>query len=650
MIVNTMNLQYSIRVFARNLMRRKLFSFINLTGLAFGIAFIILIGQFLYFEYSHNRFFENIDHIYRLVDATENYGVDYRVRDAIVEKLPAVKNASIMNSRTIEVNLGDQGFEFENMLITDANLFEILGFPFIHGNSENALSTVEGVVLTETAARRIFGANEAIGQKLILDHEFEMTVTGIVRDLPQNTSFSSGLFVSAENTRRKRMPHSRTCLFYDGKDDSQCKFPFNIFVELHDPAEAAAVAQQIPTLFNLEDFRFPDKVSLTPLKTNYFVAQYPNDSLAHGNLALIKILSWIGLIILALAVINYVNLTTAGYKYRLTEIGIKKCLGVSARILRTQLLIESFLFCLCAAMMGIVIAETLLSHFNQFIEKPLQIEIFTDLRVTLLFAGFILVMSLAAGFLPAVILSKISPLQLFKFGPFAKSGGSGYRSALSVFQFGVTIALICCLLVMSKQIDYVKHKEAGFDTEHLLYLNIHHKMRDRLPALTDRLQQFHGLKSLTITNGVPGKINIGLDGFDAIVIDSNTVKTFEFEIVQGRNLLPGDLNKACLINTAGLSKYENGDFRGHRINDSEIVGVVSEFHFAQCIRRLRHWLWFATTGAVNISPCVFPALSMKQFLSSRKVGKKFARIIHLTCNFMTKPLQPCTDRRRAWRS
>ncbi|HEX9652655.1 MAG TPA: ABC transporter permease [bacterium] len=582
-----MSFPHSIRVFARTLLRRKLFSFINLSGLAFGIAFIILIGQFLYFEFSYNRFFKNIDHIYRLVDATENdYRVDYRVGDAIVENIPGVKNTGLMNDRQVEVNHGEQVFQFDHLLYVDIGFFEIFEFPFVHGDAGNALRTVEAVVLTESTARRLFGSDDPIGRELVFDHEYEMMVTGVVQDLPPNTSFRADLFVSAENTRQKRLPLSMSCLEYDGKDDSQCKYPFNIFVELHEQADIAAVALQIPALFNLEDYRFPDKVSLTSFKTNYFDTQYGDHDLAHGNLGLVKILSWIGLIVLALAVINYVNLTTAGYKYRLTEIGIKKCLGVNARILRTQLLTESFLFCLCAALLGITIAEAFLPHFNQFIGKPLQIEIFTDLRVTSMFAGFLLFLSLAAGFLPAVMLSRISPLQLFKFGPLAKSGASGYRSALSVFQFGVTIVLICCLLVMSKQIDYVKHKNTGFDTEQLLYLNIHPKMRDRLPALTDRLAQYHGLKSLTITNGIPGKININLDHFDAIVIDSNTVKTFGFEIVQGRNLLPGDLNQACLINAAALSKFANNDFLGQEVNSSAIVGVISDFHFASLHKKI----------------------------------------------------------------
>jgi putative ABC transport system permease protein len=233
-----------LKIALRNLMRRKLFSFINLTGLAFGIAFMLLIGLFLYFELSYNQSFRNIDHISRLVDATENaYGVDYRVRDAIVENIPAIKNACLMYNRPVEVNRGDQVFQFDHLLYVDAGFFEIFDFPFVNSDAENALRTVEGMVLTESAARKLFGSDDPIGQKLVIDHEFEMTVTGIVRDLPPNTSFRGDLFVSAENTKQKRLLLSRSCLEYDGKDDSKCKYPMNIFVELHEHADAAAVAK-----------------------------------------------------------------------------------------------------------------------------------------------------------------------------------------------------------------------------------------------------------------------------------------------------------------------------------------------------------------------------------------------------------------------
>lgn len=287
-------LKNHLKIALRHLIRRKLFSIINLTGMAFGIAFMLLIGLFVYFELSYNHSFQNIDHIYRLVDTAENaYGVDYRVRDAILEKISGVKNAALLNDRPVEVNYADQVFQFDDMLIVDVGFFEIFDFPFLDGNAENALRTVEGVVLTEaTAWKKYLAARMSSGNDLFsIMNEYEATVTGVVRDMPPNTSFRTDLFVSAENTRKKRLSFSMDCLEYDGNDDSKCKYPFNIFVELHEHADVAAVARQVPTLFTLDDYRFPDEVHLTPFKTNYFNTRYSDRDLSHGNAGLVKTLA-----------------------------------------------------------------------------------------------------------------------------------------------------------------------------------------------------------------------------------------------------------------------------------------------------------------------------------------------------------------------
>lgn len=579
-----MNATYALRLFVRNLMRRKLFALLNITGLAFGIAFIILIGQYLYIEFGHNRIFKNVDQIYRLVNTKDNnYGIDYRVRDTIVENIPGIKNAALYNTGPTEVNYGDRVYEFDALAVCDENFLNMFGLRFVAGSAENALNTIESLVLTESTSRRIFGEQDPLGQILIVGHKEEMMVTGIVKDMPENTSFRAEMFASFENSPNRRLSYYINCMRHDGKEE--CRYPFNIFVELQDNVEASVVAQQIPGLFNSDDFRFPNEVSLTALKTDYLDTRYQDYSLLHGNIKLLRILSWIGVIILCLAVINFVNLTTASYKHRLIEIGVKKCLGVSKWRLRRQLIIESFGYCLCAALLGVVIAEIFLPYFNEYVEKPLQIQVFSNLNFSIMFAGFIILLSLLAGLAPAYILSRISPLRVFRLGSDWQGSGKTYRSILTVFQFGVSVTLICSLLVMSKQIDYVKGKDLGFDTEQLISLRIDREMGMKTKALTDKLRQHHGIKSLTLTNSIPGNVRTGMDDFAAITVDSSSMKTFGFKVIDGRDLLPGDFGKACLVNAAGLSKFETGDFRGQEVNGNEVVGVVSDFHYGSLHRQ-----------------------------------------------------------------
>jgi len=289
--------------------------------------------------------------------------------------------------------------------------------------------------------------------------------------------------------------------------------------------------------YELNKIRFPQKVSLTPMNNNYFNTEISDSDLMHGNVELIKILSIIGIIILLLAVVNFVNLATAAYKYRLTEISVKKCFGANRQILIRQLLTESLLTCMISGLLAIVFAELFLPYFNQFVEKPLTLQIFSAPVFLILFILFLFVLGFLTGFFPAVILSKISPIQLFKLNPFLKGSGNSLRGILTVFQFSITIILISGLIIINRQIDFVKHKNLGFNTDQLLYLKVHYTLAKKTKALTDKLHQFHGVKSLTKTLGIPGEVQMSADSHEVIVIDSTSLETFGFKIIKGRNRL-----------------------------------------------------------------------------------------------------------------
>lgn len=567
----------------RYMFKRKGFSLINIVGLAFGIAIIILIGQFLYFEFSYDHSHPKIDRIYQLVDTADNsYQIDYRVRDRILENIPQVENACLYSVFPVEANVEDRVFEFQHMLYVDPSFFEIFNFPFVYGDAHTSLASLDSIILTESVAKQIFGSENPIGEPVLLEHEEKMFVSGIVKDFPLNSSFRADLFVSSQNTGEKRLKYSINCRYYDGKDDSQCRYPYGIFLELSQNSNIPDVEEQICGLFTGEDFRFPNTLALTPFKRSYLFNQYSGSRLAQGNLGLLKILGGIGLLVLILAIVNYINLSTAAYKYRIKEIGIKKCIGVQRRSLVFQFLGESLIVCFIAAMLGLFVARVFLPFFNQFIDKPQKIEIFTNPQIFVMFISFILFLGIASGVYPAFVLSGIVPIQLLRTGAGAGSGRSGtaLRNILNVFQFAVTICLIIGLMVMAKQIRYAKHKDLGFDTERLVTLKLHHKMGGATTALMDKLRQYPGITQMCLSNGIPGKIGMTLGGFRAICVDENFLETYGLQVIDGRSLLPGDLGKACLVNRTGLKKFENSSFRGNEVNNTEVIGVVSDFHYS----------------------------------------------------------------------
>ena len=574
-----------LKYYIRTTMKRKLFSFINIVGLAFGIAFIVLIGQYVFTESGYNRDIENVKNIYRLVDdENKNYGIDFRTKDLILSSIPEVKNVCILNHFGIEVNADDKIFRIKDMLVVDSNIFSMFNIRFIYGNPKDALSSIDNVVLTKSTAENIFGTTEVLGKTILFNHQNDLVVSGVVEDLPENISFKAELFVSYENTPKHRLYYRMSCTTYDGEDDSQCQYPYNIFVELEDNAEISFVENKISKFGEINSYRYAKKVKLASLIDNYLNTElgtkYSDYDLNHGNVELIRILSIIGVIILLLASLNFINLGTAAYRYRMTEIGIKKCFGVNRISLIRQLLAETFFTCILASLLGIALAEIFLPYFNQFIDKQLTLQLFTDPVLLILFISFVLFLSVATGFLPAIILSRITPLQIFKFNSYLKGTGKNYRSIFTVFQFTITTVLIMSLLVVSSQIDYVKHKDMGINLDKLMYLKINYTLQDRIQSIKNKLGQFHTVKSITATHGIPGDINMTSDGHKTICIDSNSIDTFGFKIIQGRELLQGDCNKACLINHSALKNIDDGDYLGHKVNGSEIVGVVSDFNYS----------------------------------------------------------------------
>ena len=352
----------------------------------------------------------------------------------------------------------------------------------------------------------------------------------------------------------------------------------------------------ISSFNSLDNFLYPKKVILTPLQSNYFNTDYNDADLLHGNLDLMKLLTVIGVFILFLAVINFINLTTASYNYRLKEFGVKKCLGADRISLIKQLLTESFLLTIVSGVFGIIIAELFLPYFNQFIDQSLPLLIFSDLRFLILFFAFILLLSLIIGILPSLILSKITPLQLFKHTLSVKGTARNSRNVLTTFQFSIAIILITGSIIILGQIDYVKHRSPGFNTEQLLYIKVHYTQGNNIQVLADKLKQYHGTKSLTKTFGAPGEILLTSEGFPTIAIDSTALNTFGFNILKGRELLPGDAERAVFINQTAFNRLKTKDLGDMKLMGCNVVGVVSDFQYSPLYTKIGPLVLWYNTG------------------------------------------------------
>ncbi|MFX0202264.1 MAG: ABC transporter permease [Candidatus Hodarchaeota archaeon] len=579
-----------LKIAIRNLQKNKAFSLINILGFAFGISICLGIAAYLLHEYSFDQYHANSERIYRLIDAQHNSStIDYRVKDILAANYPEIENACLFLLVPVPtaVTVHNRGAYVDNLTSADNAFFKIFTIPFISGNNEKPLPDLNSVVLTESAAKKLFGDEDPMGQEIELRHRFPLTVTGIIQDFPANSSIQPQMIVNAENDDFK---FSFSC--ERGDDESTYRWPFKIYLLLNENADKEALIEKIN--MHEELLRpYEEKIGLLSLMDMYLYDSTHGSSTKRGNPGLLKLLLSIGLTILILAVINYVNLTAAQHNKRYKEIGVKKSIGANKRDILAQFLTESVMVSFVSFLIAIVfLLESVPIYRSIFYDT---FHVYHLLNYWYVIIPAVIMLGIVSGCGSAYFFSSIHPIKALKGEVFIQRGRFAWRNGLTVFQFIVSIALIFCIMVMQKQIHYVKHNHPGFDEEQLLKLDLPQIQEvDKNDAflLLDQFRQYPGIKSVSMTNGVPGWINTYMGAnmpgkkksLPIIYADSSFLQTFGIKIIKGRNPMPGDFGTTCLINESAYQYFEWIDLENKRYDNGrpggfEVIGVVNDFHF-----------------------------------------------------------------------
>ncbi|MBN1480737.1 ABC transporter permease [candidate division KSB1 bacterium] len=574
----------------RNLLKNKSFSLINILGFAFGMSICLGIYAYLLHEYSYNTYHKNAHRIYRLNDAQNKTStIDYRVKDILLSNYPEINNAclALLINHPMPVTVNNKGVYLDNILSADNAFFDIFSVPFIHGNRDNPLPDLHSAVLTTSAAKKLFGVENPVGQELELRHRFPLTVSGVIEDFPDNSSIQAQMIVNAENENFK---------FYfsceNGSDQSTYRWLLEIFLLMNEQADPQTLVDKINSHADLLA-PYEESVGLTALTDIYLHDTIREGAMKRGNPGLLKLLLTIGLVILILAVINYINLTAAQQHRRFKEIGVKKSIGAGKKDILVQFLTESVV----VSFIAFGAALLLLWH-----SIPIYRSIFFDdysIVPLLHYWPAILISVFAVGIFSGLgsvfLFSSINPIQALKGEFKAKRTGFTWRNGLTIFQFIVSIALIFCIIVMQKQIRYVKYTNPGFNEEQLLKLDVPQiQQTDKNAALLliDKFRSYPTIQNVCMTNGVPGTIStfMGMGtaekrrNLPIIFADYNFLQTFGLEIIMGRIPEPSDFGTTCLMNEAAYKYYEwtnleNKRFDNGRPGGFDIVGIVNNFHF-----------------------------------------------------------------------
>jgi putative ABC transport system permease protein len=591
------------KIALRKLWKHKVFSFINIMGLAVGMTACFLIYLYVHFETSYDAFNTKANRIYRIItdiktpsDLLQWSSTSAPMAINMQKDFPEVESAVRISGQSFLIRKDDKKFQEENSIMADSSLFNIFDFPLVYGDKNTALKEPMSIVLSQTAAKKYFGNTNPVGQNVLLTGAaINATITGVMKDIPENSQIKADMIVSMSSQKQ---------INGQSADSQWASFNLVSYLLLKPGVNAKALAAKFPAFIDshtgkqLKDAQMSFTLFLEPLRDVYL--RSTRDGSKTGNINNVYIFSIIAAFILLIACINFINLTTARSAERAKEVGIRKVVGAVRFQLARQFMGESVVICFMAFIIAVLLCPLLLPLFNQLAGKQVSTPFFYHpLYIVNLF--FIAIgIGIIAGFYPALVLSSFKPVSVLK-GRFA-TGTKGIllRKGLVIFQFTISTILIIGTVIVNTQLRYMRSQDLGFNKDQTIVIDTNQdKNKD---AFKESLSSVPGVLSTSFSSTVPGSGNStaysklqNKDGdmqtasLDIYFVDFNYIDQYKMKVIAGRNFskqFGTDTTEAMVINesTAKLLGYsspqqalgKNFDQWGRK---GKIIGVVKDFHY-----------------------------------------------------------------------
>jgi putative ABC transport system permease protein len=593
----------------RNLFKNKIFSFINIFGLALGIASSLLIIEYARFELSYDKFEANSGRIYRLRTDRYNDGIlgtrwaagAAGLGQVFKEALPEVESFARLRNTGGILSYKDQQFRETKMYFANENFLQMFSYPAIAGSVNGALKDVYSAVITESTAHRYFGTEDPLGKILTLNKSDNFRVTAVVKDPPPNTHLKFDILLSWATLVQKQGPKVNTQWDWDG-------FLNYILVRPGtDPAELEKkIAGVVQAKWGEEMKATHDGmvIHLQSLPDIHLTSHYMREAEANGDGRTVYFLLIIAGFIIIIAWINYINLATARSIERAKEVGVRKVLGSLRGQLIRQFLLESMLINGLAVLLAFLIILLCIPFFHLLTGKELHFSLIGDPVFWLILTGLFGIGSFLSGLYPAFVLSSFRPIAVLK-GKLAKtSHGALLRQSLVVLQFAASVILIAGTFAVYRQLHYMQHQDLGVRISQTLVLNgprvLDSTYDNKLTAFKTEALRLPGVKQVTVSTEVPGgKVGWNAGGikrineditksnqYRIIGIDHDFLDAYGLKLLMGRNFYPGQADSQSVIfNEAAVQKLgfskpaaalnQRIDFWGKQYT---IVGVVANHH------------------------------------------------------------------------
>ncbi|HZY38805.1 MAG TPA: ABC transporter permease [Mucilaginibacter sp.] len=614
----------------RRLQKSRLYTLINLVGLTVGISSCLLIGLFIINELSYDRFNKNRDRIVRMTmqfgeGGKEKYATTgTKAGPQLKRTFPQVEGFVRAINGTVVMKYGSQMYIEKRFLYADSAFFKIFSFQLLKGDPKTVLDAPNKVVITQSMATKYFGSGDPIGKILSVGWYGPpkiFQVTGLVADAPENSQIKFdfiGSFSTIDASKHEEWWTANyiTYLLLQNKDQLPgFQRQLDTYMKGVSRGELKLAASS-PLTYNLE-----------PLLQVHLHS--PLDGLEpSGNSTTVYVLGIIALLILVIACINYTNLATVQSSAKSTEIGIRKVLGAQKSQLFGQFIGESFLLTLISLVFAAVLAILFLPYFNQLIGKQLSLAVWIHPLPILIMLSLCVFIAFASGSYPALVLSNVRLISILKSGLKLTSSGGFFRQALIVFQFMISVGLIIATIIVVQQLDYIRHKDLGYDKDHVIVITTDDNAHQHYEALKSEIARMPGVTSVSGANAMPTSVQWG-DGITAddghgkkdlnivcLPSDVGLIKTLNMKLIAGTDFNDDEYK---LMDTA--NKYKNFRY-SFILNETAaknlgwspqqaigktvikgapgtVVGVIKDFHFASLKQPIGPMMLFLDTSFTN---------------------------------------------------
>jgi len=601
-----------LKIAYRNFVNHKLFSFINVFGLAIGLTICLIISLWVQRELSYDRFHKNAHRIYRIERELFRDNLYSRwpitgglYKQALIDDYPEIENAVRFWRREFSIKDKNNFIHRQGLFAVDNSIFEVFDFDLEEGNPEAALAEPMTAVLTRKNAVKYFGTDEVVGKSLTFEYQGEPTefkITGILKEVPENSHIQFDMLMSMTTYSEDSFTGWRANYLYtyvlvsESTSESELETKLKTFVSRHlEPHYGDLLSQGLGIHEVLKMYLFPiTDIHLHPSE-NWELR-------AGGNMASVYIFSSIAILILGIACINFMNLSTARANQRAKEVSLRKTIGAGKNQLRAQFLQESVLLAGISLLIALVLISLLIPTFNTIFGETLSVSLLFQVKSMIMVIGITFLIGILAGLYPAFYLTRFKPVAILKGSSISGSGKSHFRRNMVVLQFIISITLIIGMLTVFKQMRFIQNRSLGFDKENMVLISVRsQQVVKNVEAFRNALLSNTNILSVSASADVPSEKILSNISFITqqeadepmstyyIITDYDFIETYRMEVLSGR-----EFSKAFATDTAGTiilneaavrrigwsNEVAVGKELGYGIElRGKVVGVVKDFHY-----------------------------------------------------------------------